>query len=166
MEKLLEIEKARIIEYRSEYKEKVIEHLTNVIIEELKFEDWRCGIENVETNVKEYIEKKGNFWLAINENDDAAGTIGLRIVNEEIAEIKYFYLKEDYRGTGLAQRLFNTCVDFAKLNKYKKIILYTCEKCGRAINFYKKNNFIQFERIVNYGGVEKVGKSYVFEKCI
>ena len=95
-------------------------------------------------NISETFQKdKGNFWIAI-EKEKVVGSIGLRDYGNNRGLLKRFYVDKNFRGTGLAQKLLATLVNFAKENNYKEIFLGTSEKMVAANKFYLK---MGFERI-------------------
>lgn len=143
----------KIIEYKEEYKEKTSKHIINVCVEEYGFEEWRMAFENF--RYEEYRGGKANFWIAVNEKDDVIGTIALRNKdNNNVGELKSFYVQKEYRGSGISKELFDKCIEFAKYNGYKKIVLDTYERFHRAISFYKKNHFKE---------ANKIGEKYILE---
>jgi len=149
------IKQERIVEYSEEYKDKVIEHIIKVSVEEFGFEEWRESLEEMEFS--KYKKDNGNFWIAINERDEVIGTLGLRNIDSEICQLKNFYVEEKYRGTGISKNLYNICMDFAETNGFKRVTLATYEKFDRAVSFYKKNGFVETGR---------EGDAMIFERAI
>lgn len=142
VEKYLNIKDNRIIikEYEKSYKENVIKFLKKVAIEEFGFEEWR-----------EYFDKalflnmdksKEAFFIAINENEEIIGTIG--ISNDEIsntAKLHSFYVRKDYRKNGVGTSLYKYSLKFVEKSRYNSVILHTYNIFGEAIKFYKNNGF-------------------------
>jgi len=58
-------------------------------------------------------------------------------------EIERIYVSSNYQGTGLAQKLFEHALSFAKENKLQKIWLGVWEHNPRAIRFYEKCGFVK-----------------------
>ena len=50
-----------------------------------------------------------------------------------------------YEGKGIASELMNSCIDYARQNKFREIILEVSEGNLSAINLYKKFNFQKYE---------------------
>ena len=105
----------KIEQYSEEYRKKVIEFFLKVCVDEYGFEEWKEDIENMDNYT--YIDDGGNFWIAVNEENNIIGTIGL----------------------------LNTLINFAK--EYEKLILDTYRKFERAIRFYEKNRFTKIQTI-------------------
>lgn len=143
----------KIEQYSEEYREKVIEFFLEVCVGEFGFEEWKEDIENMDNHT--YKDDGGNFWIAINDENDIIGTIGLRNKGNAVGELKSMYVNKQYRKQGIAQELLNTLINFA--NKYEKLVLDTYKKFERAIRFYEKNGFTN---------IQTVGDKLIYERII
>ncbi|MGN7765734.1 GNAT family N-acetyltransferase [Paenibacillus sp. 22594] len=134
--------------YDDSYKEEVIKlilHVQNV--------EYKVGISlkeqpdilDIHTN---YINDGGNFWIALNENEEVVGSIGLQKKNKEVAVLKKFFVYKDYRGKefGTGKTLYEALLDFAKKQGFSKIILDTPSKATRSHGFYKKVGFKEIDK--------------------
>lgn len=95
-------------------------------------------------NIQEYyLNNGGGFWIAVNENDDVIGTIGLLLETSKCGILKKFFVNPQYRGkkTGISNNLYNHLVEHARMKGLCKIILDTPSVCYRAHGFYEKNGF-------------------------
>ena len=100
-------------------------------------------------DVQHYYQKNGGeFWLAIDDDDNVAGTIGLMKKDMDIGILKKFFVQPDYRGKqhGVSSQLYDKLVTYAKKNRIQQLLLDTPSRCLRAHNFYEKHGF---ERIVH-----------------
>jgi ribosomal protein S18 acetylase RimI-like enzyme len=61
-------------------------------------------------------------------------------------EIQRIYVRKKYFGKAVGQLLFNKAVQVAKEKKVDTIWLGVWEKNVRAIQFYKKNGFVEFDK--------------------
>lgn len=130
----------KIIEYNQKFDGDVKRFIEYIYVDEFQID---IGIEEIANeDLNSYIENGGNFWMALDENDNLLGTIGGKIINNDTIEIKRMYVKKECRGQGIAQELLNTLERFAAQNGFKYLILGTYEKMERAIGFYKKNLFM------------------------
>ncbi len=136
-----------IIEYKEEYKEKVVRFWTEICIEEFGFKDWHEDIKDMDNH--KYKDNNGNFWIAINNDNDVIGTIALKNLESGKACLKSLYVKKEYRKNGIAKALFNKLMEFTILNNYKKIELDTYDDFEHAIRFYQKNDFTVKQHIEN-----------------
>ncbi len=95
----------------------------------------------------EYIEKGGNFWVALHD-DKVVGTIAFSpYPNKKTGVLKKFFVHENFRGhpNYLGQKLYATFLEYVKANNFNTIILETLKDADRkrALNFYKKAGFKQ-----------------------
>ncbi len=71
-----------------------------------------------------YLSQGACFWYIKSfSNDKIVGTIGVKKVSYETAEIKRYYVNVKYRRKNLGKTLFYKALDFALKNEYKKIIV-------------------------------------------
>ena len=131
----------KIVEYRKNYDNKVKAFLTAIFIDEFGFEECRDYIQSENIN-KEYKATGGNFWVALDKNRQVVGTIAGKVLDNHTLEVKRVYVKKEFRGNGISQKLYDILEQFAVENGFEKLYLGTYEKMQRAINFYYKNNFI------------------------
>jgi len=92
----------------------------------------------------EYIEKGGNFWVAL-EDDKIVGTIAFYPYSNKIGAMKKFFVNENFRGypNYLGQKLYAVLLEYAKSNNFSTIILDTPYNTKRAHKFYQKAGFKQ-----------------------
>lgn len=129
--------------YSDRYKEEVIKlilHVQNV--------EYGVGISVEEQpdilDIQSYyIKDGGNFWVALNDNDEVVGSIGLQKKTNEVAVLKKFFVYKDYRGKelGIGTGLYEALLDFAQKHGFSKVILDTPSKATRSHSFYKKVGF-------------------------
>ena len=124
-----------------------------ICVDEFGFKEWEEDIKNMDNNT--YENNGGNFWIAIDKDNNVIGTIGLRNKGQLIGELKSMYVHKHYRGQHIAQKLLDTLLEFAV--GYEKIILYTYKRFERAIGFYEKNGF---------NNTEQIGDKLIYEKFI
>lgn len=147
-------EEIKYLEFSSEFSEKVKTFLIDVCIQEFGFEAWREELET--TDREKYKKTGGNFWIALDKNEDVIGTIGLDNVNDGVGLLKTMYVRRDYRGSKIAQNLMNTLINFSLKNNYTKLQLGTYKELERAVNFYKKNDFYLIQEDDNVLIFEKI----------
>lgn len=147
----------KIIEYNETYEKKVKDFITEIFIEEFEFEEYRDAIKE-ENIFEEYFFNNGNFWIAIDNENNVIGTIGARALEEKILEIKRVYVKKCCRGMGISQNLFNILENFAIDRGFESLFLGTYDKLERAIGFYYKNNFIDDETREKEDGIKYMTK--------
>ena len=150
----------RVVEYSENYDKKVKDFITEIFIEEFEFEQYRDAIKKEDILI-EYLSNGGNFWIAIDCEDNVIGTIGGKALEDNTLEIKRVYVKKDYRGMGISQNLFNILENFAVNNGFQNLFLGTYDKLERAIGFYYKNNFVDDETKEKEDGIKYMSKCLV-----
>lgn len=110
--------------------------------------------EDREKFIEEYFGEGQGLWMA-RVGGEAAGCIGLRRLptseevepkNVECAEIKRMYVREKFRGQGIAARLLEEVENFAREAGYAWIYLDTASEMVAAARLYQRNGFVQCAR--------------------
>ena len=121
---------------------------------------------NTEENIKDYISnnlsvaqlcselsiKNSLFYFAIHNNDVIGylklnlGDAQTELKTENSIEIERIYILKDYHGKKVAQLLFEKALTIANERNASFIWLGVWEHNPRAINFYKKYGFIEFDK--------------------
>ena len=106
-------------------------------------------LENWERNLNHNdIETYFDVFFCLVLDDKVVGTVGLKKINDDTAELKALYLLKDLRGQGLGFKfkLINSVIDKAKEKGYKLIMLDSMSKYKEALKLYEKVGFIKTER--------------------
>lgn len=77
------------------------------------------------------------------ENEAFIGCVGIRKIDDDIAEMKRMWIQTDQHGRGLGSALLEKAIDLAKDCGYKKIRLDTLNSMLPAISLYRKNGFLE-----------------------
>lgn len=142
--------------------------------EETFFETFSAG--NTEENMKKYLEegfskKKltselssqySKFYFATI-GDDVIGYLKLNVgeaqtemKDEGALEIERIYVLKEFHGRKVGQILYEKALEVAKQRNADYVWLGVWEENPRAINFYKKNGFVEFgKHIFNLGEDEQ-----------
>ena len=121
---------------------------------------------NSEENMKSYLEegfskekltaelsdKNSEFYFATLENE----VIGYLKVNCEESqtelkdskalEIERIYVSKEFHGKSVGQLLYDKAIEIAKQKGSEYVWLGVWEENPRAISFYKKNGFVEFDK--------------------
>jgi GNAT superfamily N-acetyltransferase len=139
--------KSSIEIYTEDYKEKVARLILNIQRNEF---DIPISIEeqpDLDNIPGFYQTNKGNFWIALIDNN-VAGTIGLLDIGSQKGALRKMFVAIEYRGKELniAHQLLKILLGWAEENNFKEILLGTTEKFIAAHRFYEKNGFIEIDR--------------------
>lgn len=89
----------------------------------------------------------GEFWVEQNDTGHIIACIAIkRSINsllEPIASLKRFYILPEYRGSGIAQKMHNTVIEWCKQNNINQIYLWSDTRFTRAHSFYNKHGYKQ-----------------------
>nr|WP_299228293.1 GNAT family N-acetyltransferase [uncultured Psychroserpens sp.] len=93
-----------------------------------------------------YIINKGGYIFFAKNNDDIVGTVALMPTDEPlIFELTKMAVLPTQRGQRIGQLLMQYCIDFAKANTFKSLILYSNTKLENAIYIYRKFGFVELD---------------------
>lgn len=103
------------------------------ITTELNDENTEFYFAKIENNVIGYL--KLNF-----------GGSQTELKGDKAIEIERIYVLKEYHGQKVGQILYDKAIEIAKKKNAEFIWLGVWEENPRAINFYKKNGFIEFDK--------------------
>ena len=86
------------------------------------------------------IDKGGEIFFALIE-DKPIATVAMIPVKSDIYELAKMTVDTQYRGNGIANKLMDECILFAKEKEAKEIILITNDTLVIARNLYDKYGF-------------------------
>ena len=90
-----------------------------------------------------YAPPSGRLFLAAVDGKPA-GCIALRKLEDGICEMKRLFVREDFRGFGLGNKLIEKLIDEARSEGYKKMRLDTLPgKMAKAAALYRSHGFRQ-----------------------
>ncbi|HCD06845.1 GNAT family N-acetyltransferase [Companilactobacillus crustorum] len=91
-----------------------------------------------------YQQTGGNFWIALDQNQ-VVGSIALLPIDNQTAVLKKFFTYPKFRGNPvhLGSQLYHELSEFARKNKFERIVLDTPELETRSHYFYEKHGFKQ-----------------------
>ena len=94
----------------------------------------------MEVMMKEIYNEEGNKYWVAEEDGKVVGGVGIGRMNSNICELQKMYCIREIRGKGVAHKLIEIALDYAK-NYYKKCYLETLENMIEAQKFYEKHGF-------------------------
>lgn len=121
---------------------------------------------NTEDNMKKYLEEDFSFEKLTNEINDTnsefyfavfeTNVVGYLKINfgqsqtelkdEKAIEIERIYVLKDFHGKSVGQMLYDKAIQISRQKSADFIWLGVWEENPRAIRFYKKNGFVEFDK--------------------
>lgn len=94
-----------------------------------------------------YAGEGNRYWVAVDERAQVVGGVGIGKLRgmDDVCELQKMYCVPKVRGTGIAQELIETALDYARIY-YTRCYLETLENMMAAQNFYEKNGFYRLEK--------------------
>jgi len=135
------------------------------------------SLDNSKENMKKYLDsefssrklkaeladKNSEFYFATLENKVTGylkinfGPSQTEINDQNSLEIERIYILKEFHRKKIGQLLFDKAVEIAKQKKVDYILLGVWEENQKAIRFYKKNGFVEFDKhIFKLGDDEQV----------
>jgi len=99
-------------------------------------------------DIPDYYQKnRGNFWVALH-NEDVVGTISLLDIGNGQSALRKMFVHQHYRGPekGTARNLLKTLLDWATTKRLREIYLGTTPQFLAAHRFYEKNGFTEISK--------------------
>jgi ribosomal protein S18 acetylase RimI-like enzyme len=121
---------------------------------------------NTEENMKMYMEKSfsleklsaelhnpnSEFYFAVRDNKIIGylklnfGLSQTELKDDNAFEIERIYVLNEFQGKNVGQLLYEKALQIARQRNADYVWLGVWEENLRAINFYKKNNFVEFDK--------------------
>ena len=89
----------------------------------------------------------------LQKNKKIIGVVALMPTDEfDVFELTKMGVKKSFRNQGVGRLLINKCIEKVKLDKLKKVIIYSNRKLENAIYLYKSFGFteVELEKKSNY----------------
>lgn len=100
--------------------------------------------EEVLSKPEFYIINKGGYIFFAQLDHVIVGTVALMPTKEtNVFELTKMAVSPNHRGFKIGQHLMQYCIDFAKQQKFKKLMLYSNTILENAIYIYRKFGFIE-----------------------
>ena len=132
-------------DYKDEIKSLFTEYTQYLVENDSKFKEY-LEIQKYDNEIDNLEDKYGMPWgrlyIAFYENQ-VAGCIALRKLNETECEMKRLYVKPEFRNKGIAKMLVEKVVSDSKEIGYSGMLLDTLPFLQTAIKMYRKMGFYE-----------------------
>lgn len=109
--------------------------------------------QKILSNPQKHIINKGGSIFFAKKNKKIIGVVALMPTDEfDVFELAKMGVKKSFRNQGVGRLLINKCIEKVKLDKLKKVIIYSNRKLENAIYLYKSFGFteVELEKKSNY----------------
>ena len=134
-------EKAEIQKLFQEYTDMLVRNDSD-FAKYLEIQNYDSELEHLDDK---YGLPYGRLYIVKVENK-SAGCIGLRKIDDENCEMKRLYVRPEFRGYKIANKLVTLIIDDAKKIGYKHMLLDTLPFLNKAIHLYKTFGFYEIEK--------------------
>ncbi|OOM15833.1 GNAT family N-acetyltransferase [Clostridium saccharobutylicum] len=128
-----------------EIKELFLEYTEMLVKNDSNFEKY-LKLQNYDSELEHLSDKYGlpygRLYIVKVENE-VAGCIGLRKIDDENCEMKRLYVRPEFRGHKIANKLVETIINDARRIGYRSMLLDTLPFLEGAIHLYKKFGFYE-----------------------
>lgn len=114
----------------------------------------------------EQIENQGYTYLAVREDGELCGYIGIKPEDDDRLFLSKLYLRQDKRGRGTASAMLGYVFDEARKIGKKRVYLTVNKHNDHAIEVYKKIGFVTADTAVTDIGGGYVMDDYIMEYLI
>ena len=142
--------KYEIINFKNEYKKHFYDLNIEWLNEFFLVEDYD---QKILSNPQKHIINNGGSVFFVKKDKKIIGVVALMPTDElDVYELTKMGVRKSFRNQGAGRLLINKCVEQAKLNKLKKVIIYSNRKLENAIYLYKSFGFteVDLEKKSNY----------------
>ncbi|MBN10381.1 MAG: GNAT family N-acetyltransferase [Flavobacteriaceae bacterium] len=109
--------------------------------------------QKILSNPQKHIINKGGSIFFAKKNKKIIGVVALMPTDKlDVFELTKMGVKKSFRNQGVGRLLINKCIEKVKLDKLKKVIIYSNRKLENAIYLYKSFGFteVELEKKSNY----------------
>ena len=109
--------------------------------------------QKILSNPQKHIIIKGGSIFFAKKNKKIIGVVALMPTDKlDVFELTKMGVKKSFRNQGVGKLLINKCIEKVKLDKLKKVIIYSNRKLENAIYLYKSFGFteVELEKKSNY----------------
>ena len=99
--------------------------------------------EEVLGKPEKYILSTGGNIFFVQDGDKIIGTVALMKIEDGEFELTKMAVTPDYQGKNIGQKLMEHTLDYARIQGWKRLIIYSNRKLENAIYIYKKYGFTE-----------------------
>lgn len=104
-------------------------------------EIWKNYLTQGVLSLVEKFNPERDCMLILECDNNASGCIAITHTDNNVAQLRYFFLEPELRGLGVGTRLLNTALEFCRQKKYSHVFLWTVSAQESARILYKNAGF-------------------------
>lgn len=108
------------------------------------FKEKGWPLEFMDSSISQAFNQTGDVFLVVKQNGTIIGCGGLKKLSDKETLLTRFYVSEQFRGVGLAQKIYDALTRKAQKLKYHYVVLDVAHDNPRAIRFYEKQGMEPF----------------------
>lgn len=108
---------------------------------------------------QKYSPEKDRFWFA-EVSGQMIGAIAIVGHSAEVAQLRWFIIRPDYRGCGLGRRLMAEALQYCRDKGFRQVFLYTTDEQQVAVHMYEQAGF----REIGESACHEWGKTLIEQK--
>ena len=112
-------------------------------------------LEMLDNPHRDILEPGGQIFFTL-EGDAVLGTCGMQPVEPGVFEVIKLGVRPEYRGRGGGKLLLETCLDWAKAQKARKVVLYSNSRLQSALRLYQRCGFTPIPYVPGHYAVSDV----------
>ncbi|MHA8087341.1 GNAT family N-acetyltransferase [Aquirufa sp. Wall-65K1] len=101
--------------------------------------------QQVLSNPEEVILAPGGQIFYAWYGDQIVGTVSLMKIQDQVFELTKMAVNEAFQGLGIGKLLMEHCLDYAKEQGIKQIIIYSNRRLERAVEMYRRFGFVEID---------------------
>lgn len=104
-----------------------------------------------ESLIKQNLDNENIHYAVATENDEVVGYLKLLLnanhatLTERSIELEKIYVKQSHLGSGAGKQLMTYAINFSRTQKFETLFLGVWKENERAVNFYRKTGFKEFD---------------------
>lgn len=137
--------------YREEDISYVIDRQLSLYESERRFttDIWKSYLTQGVIALVENFDPQKNCMFILECDRSPAGCVAITHTNDNVAQLRYFFLEPELRGLGVGTDLLKKAIDFCREKKYSQAFLWTVSAQETARKLYKKAGFVITETSEN-----------------
>ncbi len=112
-------------------------------------EIWKKYLTQGVISLVERFDPEKDCMLILECDGNASGCIAITHTENNVAQLRYFFLEPELRGLGAGTKLLNSALDFCRQKKYSHVFLWTVSAQESARILYKNAGFVITETSEN-----------------